>query len=367
MATVTKIARPSETVYKARIRRPGQGQLSKTFRYKSDAEKWAKQQEAALVRDDTGLTTPAQKHTLREVIARYRTERLPELAPGTQVAYDIHLRFWDEHLGHFKLSELRPDKIAELRDNLREQGKKPAGVNRYLAALAAVLTRCVKHWHILESNPVQRVAKLTENNARERFLTEVELARLLNTCRESNSPDLYTAVLLSITTGARQGEVLGLRWSDVDFQRGIITLRHTKNGDSRTLAIAAQVLSLLKERKANREQSNVTALHDNGLVFPSRVSANQPVNLRDGFNAAVKRAGLGDFHWHDLRHSCASFLAESGASLRQIGEVLGHRSVEATRRYSHLTEQNAHELVRDLGDKLLGTGVTAPKHERSRT
>lgn len=354
MATVTKIARLSGAVYKARTRLNGKPGPTKTFRYKSDAEKWAKQQEAAFFRDDAGLVNPAQKYTLREVIARYRTERLPELAEGTRVAYDIHLRFWDDHLRHLKLSELRPEKIAELRDKLRGQGKKPAGVNRYLAALAAVLTRCVKHWHILESNPVQRVAKLTENNARDRFLTEAELARLLDACRESNSPDLYLAVLLSITTGARQGEILGLRWPHVDLERGIITLVHTKNGDTRTLAIAAQVLPLLVERKADQQRGNVTRLHMDGLVFPSRVSPNQPVSLRDGFAAAVKRAALGDFKWHDLRHSCASFLAEGGASLRQIGEVLGHRSVEATRRYSHLTEQNAHELVRDLADKLLG-------------
>jgi integrase len=356
MATITKIIRPSGTVYKARTRRNGKPGPTRTFRYRSDAEKWAKREEGSFVRDAVGLTVPSEKHTLRGAIARYRAERLPELAKGTRVAYDIHLRFWDRHLGSLKLSDLRPEKIAELRDQLQGQGKKPAGVNRYLAALAAVLTRCVKHWHILESNPVHRVAKLVENNARQRFLTEPELALLLEACRESNSSDLYLAVLLAITTGARQGEILGLRWPDVDLQQGIITLPPTKNGDARTLAIAAQVLPLLTKRKARLHPDNITPLYPHGLVFPSRVSPAQPVNLRDGFTAAVKRAGLGDFHWHDLRHSTASFLAEDGASLRQIGEVLGHRSVEATRRYAHLTEQSAHQLVRGLADKLLGDG-----------
>jgi integrase len=348
MATIERVSRKAGTVYKAKVRRQGHRTVTKSFKVRSDAVKWARQYEAELDRDDAGLTTPAQKNTLRACIARFRKDRMPELAHGTQVAYDAHLRFWDEHLGHLRLSELRPAKISELRDGLRAQGKKPASVNRYLAALAAVMTQAIKQWHLLESNPVQRVAKLTENNARDRFLSQEELVRLLEACQESKSPDLHLAVLLSITTGARQGEILGLRWADVDLDRGIIVLRHTKNKDSRTLAVADQVLPLLEQRKADQSGT--------GLVFPSRASPNQPVNLRDGFLAAVDRAGLGDFHWHDLRHSCASFLAAEGASLREIGEVLGHRSVEATRRYSHLTEQHAHTLVRGLADKLLGNG-----------
>lgn len=355
MATITKLQRKGGTVYKARVRRQGQsGQISKNFTFHADAVKWAKQQEASIERDDSGLTNTAQKHTLAEVTTRYRAERLPELAPGTQVAYDAHLRFWEQKMGHLRLSDLRPDKIAEYRDALRADNKKPASVNRYLAALGAVMTQCVKHWHIIETNPVQRVAKLVENNARQRFLSESELARLLDACRQSASPDLYTAVLLSITTGARKREILELRWCDIDLTAGVILLEHTKNGDARTLAIADQVLPMLKDRKAARSGGAVIPLRDDGLVFPGRISKNKPVHLREAFDKALERADIRDFHWHDLRHSCASFLAEGGASLRQIGEVLGHRSVEATRRYSHLTEQKAHDLVRGLGNKLLG-------------
>jgi integrase len=227
-----------------------------------------------------------------------------------------------------------------------------------LAALGAVLTRCVKHWHLLESNPVQRTAKLTEDNARTRFLNKTdktELARLLAVCRESESPDLHLAVLLAVTTGCRKSELMTLRWSQVDLKAGLIRLEHTKNGDQRTLAIPQQIIPMMEARKA-QQRSKVVELHADGLLFPSRVSKNKPVDLRSAWQKAVERAGLGDFHWHDLRHSTASFLAADGASLREIGEVLGHRSVEATRRYSHLTEQHSHTLVRDLADKLLGGG-----------
>lgn len=354
MATITTLRRPSGVVYKARVRRPT-GQISRTFKYRSDAQKWARKMEAELDQDASGLTTPAQKHTLAACITRYRAERMPELRPGTREIYDIHLRYWAKHLGHLRLSDLRPDAIAQHRDSLSE-GRKPAGVNRMLAALAAVLARAVKHWHWLETNPVHRVAKLTENNARTRFLTETELARLLAVCRESNSPDLHLAVVLAVTTGCRKSELMTLRWSQVDLGAGLIRLERTKNGDRRTLAIPQQVIPLLEQRKAAQQQDTVVELHADGLLFPSRTSRTSPVDLRSAWQKAVQRAGLGDFHWHDLRHSTASFLAADGASLREIGEVLGHRSVEATRRYSHLTEQHSHALVRGLADKLLGGG-----------
>lgn len=354
MATITKIERPGGAVYKARVRKSGRGEITKRFKFRSDAEKWARQQEAAIERDDTGLTTQAQRHSLGEAIDKYLVERLPDLSPGAQETYAPHLEYWRGKLGHLKLSELHPEKIAACRDSLRAQGKKPSTCNRYLAALAAVLTRCVKHWHWLQVNPVGQVAKLVENNARKRFLSEPELHRLLQSCRDSESDDVLLVVLLAVTTGARRGELLGLRWSDVDLRAGIISLIDTKNGDSRTIPIPAAVLPMLQERKATHDQGNVARLRDDRLIFPSRTSANVPVDIRSGWQGAVQRAGLTDFHFHDLRHSAASFLAMEGASLREIGEVLGHRCTQTTRRYAHLAENHTHSKVREMADKLLG-------------
>ena len=357
MATITKLQRPSGAVYKARVRKAGQGETCKTFKHRSDAEKWARKTEAAIERDDTGLTNEAQRHTLAEAVKRYRAERLPELSPGAQETYDAHLRFWASKLGRLKLSELRPDRIAACRDELRAEGRKPSSCNRYLAALGAVLTRAVKHWHWLSINPVGQVAKLTENNARKRFLTEPELARLLGACRDSSSADLLPAVLLAIGTGCRRGELLGLRWRDVDLSAEVITLTDTKNGDARTLPIPAAVLPMLRARKAAADSSVVLPLQDERFVFPSRVSTRQPADIRTSWQNAVKAAGLGDFHFHDLRHSAASFLAMQGASLREIGEVLGHRCTQTTRRYAHLAENHTHKVVRGMADRLLNTGA----------
>ncbi len=187
-------------------------------------------------------------------------------------------------------------------------------------------------------------------------------------CPVRPSPDLLLAVMLAVTTGARQGELLGLRWKDVDLTAGVLRLRvdneTTTKGGIRSLPIVSQVRPLLADRLTAYRQGKVADLMGSGLVFPSRVSINQPVDLRKPFETALERAGIEGFVWHDLRHSAASFMAANGASLLEIGAVLGHKCAQTTARYSHLTEQASHALVRGADDKLLGDGDAAPKSRR---
>jgi integrase len=358
MATIEKVQRREGVVYKAKVRRDGYATVCKSFKTRSDAQKWARRLETGMDADDTGLTNEGQKHTLADAIARYRAEVLTELRPETARKYEQHLDFWGAKLGHLRLSEIIPAKVAKVRDGLAADSLAPATQNRYMATLASVLTACVKRWHWLPASPMTGVSKPSESNGGTRFLSEAELERLLIACRESASPDLLLAVMLSITTGGRQGEILGLRWKDVDLAAGLLHLRvdaqTTTKGGIRTLPIAPQALSLLKARRDASREGKVTALHDDGLVFPSRVTRSKPIALRTPWETALKRAGIESFRWHDLRHSAASFLAKGGASLLEIGAVLGHKSANTTKRYAHLTEQHTNALVLDMANKLLG-------------
>jgi integrase len=371
MATITKLQRPDGTVYKARIRRHGsEGETSRTFKTRNAAERWARKVESSIEQDDAGLVSVAQKHTLNEAIDRYRRDLLPGLNPTTIPNYTRHLIYWGDTLGHLRLSDLTAAKIAACRDDLTivpMAGKTPesipacrapATVRRYLATLAAVLTACHQEWHWLADTPMRQVSKPSVSNARSRFLSEDELDRLLTACRASRSPDLLLAVMLSITTGARQGEILGLRWKDVDLTAGVLRLRvdneTTTKGGIRSLPIVSQVRPLLADRLTAYRQGKVADLTGSGLVFPSRVSLNQPVDLRKPFETALERAGIEGFVWHDLRHSAASFMAANGASLLEIGAVLGHKCAQTTARYAHLAEQASHALVRGTADKVLG-------------
>jgi integrase len=326
--------------------------------------------EASILEGNAGLITEGQKHTLKDAIERYRAEILPTHTATTLRTYAQHLDYWERQLGHLRLSEITAAAIARYRDELAEtplapktpastpKPRSPTTVARYLATLGAVFTACVRRWHWLQGSPLDQVEKPSVANGRTRFLSQDELRRLLEACRASESPDLHLAVLLAVTTGARQGELLGLRWRDVDLTKDVLYLRvdneTTTKGGVRAVRVASQVKPILEARLADHRRGKVADITGTALVFPSRVSTRQPVDLRTPFKTALRRAGIEGFRWHDLRHSAASFMAAHGASLVEIGAVLGHRSAQTTKRYAHLAEQAAHALVQGTADKVLG-------------
>ncbi len=371
MASFRKIPQTDGSVHwMAIIRREGRKTFTKTLPNMSAAKRWARAAEIEIAEDNAGITSEAHRHTVRDLITQYRDQVLPTLRPTTQGPYRLHLGWWEAQLGALRLSDLHPQKIAACRDLLTEAGKAPATVNRYLATLGAALTAAVQEWHWLPASPLRQVAKRTEHNQRNRFLTTEELDNLLSACHRSESPDLLLAVLLAITTGARQGEIGWLRWRDVDWERGLLHLRQdpaaqtVTKGGARSVALVSAAADMLQARydafTAKDRLSRVPSPDPAGeLIFPSRVTRSKPVNLRRPFMTALTRASIDGFHWHDLRHSAASFLAKDGASLVEIGAILGHRSANTTKRYAHLTEGHAHTLTRLMGDKLLN-----PSEER---
>jgi integrase len=192
------------------------------------------------------------------------------------------------------------------------------------------------------------VTKPKENRGRVRFLSDDERGKLLDACRPH--PDLYLALVLSLTTGARQAEVMSLRWTQIDFNRQVITLHATKNGERRALPLVGEAFTLLPAR------SKVRSLKDDRIFPPSeRAKKAAYIDLRAPWEAALKVAGITDFHWHDLRHTAASCVAMSGVSLVEIAKVLGHRTLQMVACYSHLSD--GHIVA--TGEKLaarLGVG-----------
>ena len=369
MRGIRKVPQKDGSVHwQVQVRLEGHRPRVKTFNTLSDARRWKRAQEIEIQGDDSGITSEAHRHTLAELIAQYRAQVLPELRPTTQRPYQTHLAWWEAKLGALHLNEIHPHRIAACRDELTRSGKAPATVLRYLATLASVLTAGVQRWNWLTDSPMRQIHKPTVRNNRARFLDEQELDSLLDACHRSESPDLLLAVLLAISTGARQGEIMNLRWRDIDWPRHLLQLRAgvdtTTKGGARSASLAAEVLPLLKARHEAfqaREALAKVPSRDPGaeLVFPSRVSRSAPVNLRRPFMTALARAGITGFVWHDLRHSAASFLAKDGASLVEIGAVLGHRSANTTKRYSHLVEGHIHGLTRAMASRLLAVEPAA--------
>lgn len=274
------------------------------------------------------------------------------------------LSYWQARLGARTLDELSDDDVfvaleelaslrgryhagkdAEGRPIFRAKRKPLAAatLNRYQAALSAVLTWAIrrriapKGWH----NPCRNLELRRENNQIVRFLSDDERAALLTSCRASKWPRLYLLVLMALTTGARRGELEGLRWRDIDLDRAEASILHTKNGDRKVLPLVPAVVEELRRFEGA----------PSALVFPSKRRPDVAFNFIPAWQQALKAAGIRRFRFHDCRHTTASYLAQAGAPLLQIAEVLGHRQLSVTKRYSHLTVKHKAELVtRVLGD-----------------
>ena len=353
MATIQeRKSADGKTKYRVIVRMKGCSPQSATFERKTDAKKWAQDTESAIRDGRHFKTVEAKKHTLQEMVDRYIENVLP-LKPKTYKNQKMQLEWWADNLGYHLLSDVTPALIAECRDKLlsettyRKKKRSPATVVRYLAAISHVFTVAGNEWGWIEHSPVSKVKKPTEARGRVRFLDNDERAALLDACKESVNPFLYVIVVLAITTGMRQGEILGLKWKDVDLVRSCAVLHETKNGERRTVPIpqfAAQFLI---------ELSKVRRI-DTPLVFPGKKDPLKPIDIRNMWDDAVVKAGLEDFRFHDLRHTAASYLAMNGATLAEIAEVLGHKTLQMVKRYAHLSDAHTAGVVERMSSKIFG-------------
>ena len=331
------------TTYRVQIRRKGFPPVTAIFDRKSDADKWARDTESDMDRRRYFPQHEADRRTLAELVER-QLEAVKLDRPHDVERQQAMLGWWKEKLGAYTLATLTAEVLARHRDELQtKEGLAPATVNRYLSALSGAFTNAVREWHWLPDNPLSRVSKKTEPRGVVRYLSDEERIALLDACRQSEYKPLYLMVLFSMTTGMRRGELQGLRWQDIDLERGVAILHNTKNGDRRSVPIVPEVANLLREHGKVRKLGN-------DQVFTSDGSAE--VWLFDkAWYAALKAAKVKDFRWHDLRHTAASYLAMSGSTTAEIAAVLGHRTLQMVKRYAHLSDQHVGTVVERMTRK----------------
>jgi integrase len=342
------------TRYRVQIRKHGYPLVSVTFGRKSDADKWAKQTETDMDRRLYFPQYEAERHTIGDLVDR-QVAAIKADRPHDYERHRVILEWWKDKIGAYTLATPNlSDLIGRERDKLQnEEGLSPATVNRYLASLSAGFSKAVLEWKWLpaSANPMPSVAKKKEPKGRVRFLSDEERGRLLDAGRKSEYKPLYLMTLLSVTTGMRRGEMLGLHWSDIDLDRRdkqgnpapIATLKNTKNGDTRSVHLVSEVVTLL------REHGKVRRL-DNDLVFCPDGSA-EVNDFDQAWYAALKAAKVKDFRWHDLRHTAASYVAMSHGTLPELAALLGHRTLQMVKRYAHLTDQHTGEVVERMSKK----------------
>lgn len=360
MATILERKnKKGETYYQAKIRMKGFPSESASFKQKTKAVKWASSIETAMREGRYFKTAESQKHTLDELINRYIDIALPNRKSDHQ-KFEMHLGWWKNELGRYLLSSITPMMISECRDKLQKEPfkykksnneKEPdvpvyrsnATVNRYMASLSIAYTIAVNEWGWVEENPVRKVKKRTESRGRVRFLSEDEQKVLLKACNEVDCSYLHLVVVLALSTGGRFSEIMNLKWSDVNFERSVLHFMETKNGDNRSVALSKYPYEVLKEH------SKVRQLKSN-YVFP-RKDGKAPLDIRKKWDKAVLNSGIKDFHFHDLRHTAASNLAMCGATLVEISDILGHKTMQMVKRYSHLTHKHTAEILERMNEK----------------
>ncbi len=349
----TRKQRDGTVKYRARVRAIGHPDQSRTFTRKTDARDWARQVEVDLQRGRNLPSREAARRTVADMIERYTTKTLPAKARNKDSTKVVALlEWWRLRLGKVALISANPQMISECRDELLSTKtrlgslRSPATVNRYLAAISACFRAAVREWHWIEYSPMAAVSRGSESDGVVRFLDEAERGRLLRACKASWAPWLYPLVLLALATGGRRGELLGLKWRDVDLDRGVVVFHVTKNRERRAVPIAGMVIEAL------RTWAGKDPVLPDALVFPAPTEG-RPLYIEQAWRDTLTAAEITEFRFHDLRHSAASYLAMSGATAPEIAAVLGHKTLQMVKRYAHLGEQHTSAVVSRMTDKFL--------------
>ena len=325
--------------WQARVIRKGYPDRVKTFAARQDAERWARATEAAMDRGAFLDRTLAEQTTFGEVLRRYASEVTPTKR-GAETELRRLTAMQRHRMARLSMAALRPQDIADYRD-LRLGAIQGSTVNREMQLLGAVVNHAMREWRIpVPFNPVEQVRKPHPGRGRSRVFEGDEESRLFAALdgegykrvpRIHHNPWVRPIVELALETACRRGEILSMRWEQVDLGRRIIRLPITKNGEERLVPLSVRATALLQSLPRSLD----------GRLFPIQWTA-----LHQAFKKACRRASIEDFHFHDLRHVAVTRLASKLPNVIELAAVTGHKTLTMLRRYYHV---RAEDLAKKLG------------------
>lgn len=276
--------------------------------------------------------------TLADLTDAYLADTLLNHEPSTHRQQTLFFAAVLRDLGPLALPDVTPDVLRAWKGRLSARHK-PATVYRYMMFLGAAMRYGVECGWLLE-DPLRRIRKPSPGRGHVRFLTTPERQRLLLACRMSRQALLYPVVVLALATGGRKEELRMLCWPEVDFGQGVVRFLKTKTHEPRGVPLVGEARTLLEQLAQRRRLSDV-------YVF-ARPDGRQPVEIESAWRTARTLAQIASFRFHDLRHTFASYCAMSGASLRDIAELLGHAKIQQTMRYSHILDSHSNGVVEQM-------------------
>jgi len=326
MASIQKIVNKKGISYRVYIRRKGLPNITKTFLTKKQASLFA------LKLEDSSQNHQAysSKLSFNELVESYLSNAYLGIKPQMQHS---RLKHWLGILGDKSIIDInRSDVEAGLRS--LPEGLSNTTINKYKKLVSVVFNYGIRELGLLD-NPTRYIRALPEKKGRTRYLSDNERERLFKACRDSKWDKLYLLVLMAITTGARRGELLSLRWNSLDIDKQTAYVQTSKNGEPKVLPLTKSVIKELER----------FSLNNDSLIFASEIKPDKPYIFFKQWNRVRDEAELVDFRFHDLRHTTASYLAQNGATLLEIADVLGHKQIEVTKRYAHLCIEHKSNLI----------------------
>ncbi|GEO14760.1 tyrosine-type recombinase/integrase [Microvirga aerophila] len=321
--------------WQVQVRREGHPPLSKSFPTKSEAMAWARGIETQIDRAEL----PSNIHDLRkltvdDLLSRYEREVTPTKR-GEKIERSRIGLLKKHEIAKMQLCDLSGANAAKYRDE-RLRAVKPATVRRELVILRHVFEVARSEWNVpLTSNPVHAIKLPSDSRPRERRLEEHETEQILNALGKRTAWYLRPLLLLAIETGMRRGELLSVRWRDVNLRTCTVKLYRTKNGEPRVVPLTPKAVVLLSSLQKSDD-----------LVFPVKANA-----VRLAWERLRARAGIEDLRLHDLRHEAVSRFFELGLTTPEVALISGHRDPRMLNRYTHLRPEKIAEKLAKLASE----------------
>jgi len=309
--------------YEVQIRRVNCKSVTKSFIRLSDAKRWARMMEVKADCHDLPISqADLNQYKLKDIIERYRDEVSVKKKSYNTEVYILNA-FLRTDLAKLRLIQLTPSDFGLYREN-RLKSVKAGTVNRELGIIQHALSIARDEWGIpLKENPLDRLKKLKVNNMRDRRLKAGELEKIIVSSQATKNPYVLSIILFAIETAMRRGEILNIEREHIDFDSRTLKIPVTKNGYSRTIPLTNKAIEILKSTPSQVDK-----------VFP--VSGNA---LRLSWGRIIKRSGIQDLHFHDLRHEAVSRFFEMNLSIAEVSLISGHRDARMLFRYTHLRPQ----------------------------
>lgn len=270
-----------------------------------------------------------RKTSFKELVSRFLEWcEIHHKSYGSDLAYCVNLKkfFGEETL----ITEITTWQVEKFISERRKKVK-PSTVNHELGCLKHMFRMAVEEWDLTTNDPSKKVKKLTEDAPKTRYLDDDERRILYAACAEGPWY-LLPIVLIAINTGMRRGEILNLKWKDINIEKKFVRITQSKSGRSRDIPMNEILVNLFKGLEQGEDR-----------IFPIE-------GFRRSWITALKTAGIQNLRFHDLRHECASQLVMSGADLRTVQEVLGHSSLIMTQRYAHISNEHKRQAMEKLGE-----------------